>query len=143
MGNVDYTIARDSGSSDHTYKNDDAACSRFFDTIKKNDKCTYAQLFFEAGSTKKYVGSTIFVQNFAFAEPVVSENEKTLDEQRAIKVIDFIKQNGFATQKDLGGLLDLSKPVISKLVQILKKQGCIYAKKEKGRFDILYLKSDV
>ena len=61
MGSVDYTIERHSGSADFEYKNpDDSACARFYDTIKKQENCTFAQLFFGVGSTKKYVGETIY-----------------------------------------------------------------------------------
>ena len=61
MGSVHYTIQRHSGSADFEYKNpDDSACAKFYDTIKKQENCTFAQLFFGVGSTKKYLGETVY-----------------------------------------------------------------------------------
>jgi hypothetical protein len=73
MGSVDYTIERHSCSADFEYQNpDDSACARFYDTIKKQENCTFAQLFFGVGSTKKYVGETIcrkHLRQFLIARP--------------------------------------------------------------------------
>jgi hypothetical protein len=61
MGSVDYTIERHSGTADFEYKNpDDSACAKFYDTIKKQENCTFAQLFFGVGSTKRYLGETVY-----------------------------------------------------------------------------------
>ena len=78
MGSVDYTIERYSGTADFEYKNpDDSACAKFYDTIKKQENCTFAQLFFGVGSTKKYVGETVYKKTCML--PVRPEPERKIE----------------------------------------------------------------
>jgi hypothetical protein len=105
MGSVDYTIQRHSSSADFEYQNpDDSACARFYDTIKKQENCSFAQLFFGVGSTKKYVGETICRKTDMI--PVRPEPERKIETatekteriraQRINKIRDaFVKSDSF------------------------------------------------
>ena len=105
MGSVVYTIERGSGSADFEYQNpDDSACARFYDTIKTQENCTFAQLFFGVGSTKKYVGETVYQKHIN--RPIGPEPERKIETatektdriraQRINKIRDaFVKSDSF------------------------------------------------
>lgn len=125
MGSVTYTIARESGSAYHEYQSDDdAACVKFFDTIKAHKNCTFAQLFFSVGSTKKYVGPTIYSKSglpiVAIVEPKkpVPKPEKKPKKDKRIKrnwAEFLIYKKGLAREKAIEVMQDRASKLRDKL----------------------------
>jgi hypothetical protein len=90
MGSVDYTIERKSGSADFKYKSpDDSACVKFYDTIKKQENCMFAQLFFGVGSTKRYVGETVYKKHLN--RPIMPEPEPERKIETATEKTDRVR----------------------------------------------------